>query len=124
MSVIGEKWNVAIIQAFWLMWKELWTTRNKTVHRNDVQSRQVAEMDQLKRRMRTVYSLERSRVEPAVEYDFQYPMEEHLSKGIQYVTYWLAIYEPLVRESAKRAGDIQGMRPLTKYVGMHIDDPG
>ena len=107
------------------MWKELWTTRNKTVHGNDVQSRRVAEMDQLKRRMRTVYSLE-SRVEPAVEYVFQYPMEEHLSKGIQYVTYWLAIYEPLVRESAKRAAarDIQGMRPLTEYFGMHIDDPG
>ena len=83
-------------------------------------------MDLLKRRMRAVYALE-SRVESAVAYVFRQPLEEHLAKGThQHVTNWLAIYEPLVRDSAKRttARVIHGMRPLTDYFGMHIDDPG
>ena len=82
-------------------------------------------MDLLKRRMRAVYALE-SRVESAVAYVVRQPLEEHFAKGTHHVTNWLAIYEPLVRDSAKRATArvIHGMRPLTDYFGMHIDDPG
>ena len=124
-SVLGDKWNVAIIQTIWVQWGVLWKTRNETVHGNDLLTRKAAEMEILKRRMRAVYALD-TRVEPAVAYVFRQPMEEHLAKGAHYVTNWLAIYDPLVRESAKRATarDIQGMRPLTEYFGMHIDDPG
>jgi hypothetical protein len=124
-SIIGDKWNVAIIQTIWIQWRDLWTTRNETVHGHDVQTRKLAELDFLKRRMRALYALEK-RVEQTVAYVFRQPMEEHFSKGVNYITNWLAIYEPLVRESSKRATarDLQGMRPLTDYFGMHVDDPG
>ena len=101
------------------------TTRNETVHGNDIQTWKAVEMELLKRRTRAVYALE-SRVEPAVAYVFRQSMEDHLVRGAQYVTNWLAIYEPLVRDSAKRttARDKRGMRPLIDYFGWHIDDSG
>ena len=112
----GSRWQVAIIGTIWTQWYKVWVLRNSDVHGADSTHQAIIDRHDALRTLRRLYEL-KEHVEPSVRTLLMEDIRHHEVKSTWHIKNWIAINEPILRASFRRAKKkaIAGMLSIRHY---------